>query len=364
MVEGKLNLTKVVGFDIGGVNTKAAFVHTERGHVVGFKTATRYFPVWKEREKVGATLLSLKREVSDPSEVDAIGITMTAELADSYRTKREGVNHILNEVEQAFPSTEVWILDINEHLMTMDQAHTEPLQVAAANWVATGWMVSQLLRDCIILDVGSTTTSIIPVVGGEVAAEGKTDLEKLMNGELVYTGSLRTNLATIIQDIPMRNSAATVASELFAQSGDMHLVLGNITTEDYTVETPDGKGKTRQEAMARLARLVCADTESLSESEILHIAEYTYDEQVKQISAGLSQVYSRNIDFWRRKPSIVVTGLGRNFLAKKAAKKLGFDELFDLEELVMHKIAKVSTAVGVAFMAATKLEGGRIEWMP
>ncbi len=85
-----------------------------------------------------------------------------------------------------------------------------------------------------VVDVGSTSTSIIPIVNGQVAAHGKTDLDKLICGELVYTGSLRTNVAAIVQSIPIRNGVAGVASELFALSGDVHLVLGNITEKDYT----------------------------------------------------------------------------------------------------------------------------------
>ena len=85
-------------------------------------------------------------------------------------------------------------------------------------------------------------------------ARGKTDLEKLMCGELVYTGSLRTNVAAIVHSIPIRNGVAGVASELFALSGDVHLVLGNISEEDYTSETADGRGKTVPEALARLSQ--------------------------------------------------------------------------------------------------------------
>ena len=358
-----MSLVNVIGFDIGGANTKVAFMRTEKSHIVDLKTASRYFPVWKDKERLGAMLLELEDEVRGSFRIDCIGVTMTAELSDSYRTKREGVNEILTAVEKMFPTTKILILNANAQLISLSQARMEPLQVAAANWVATGWMVSQLMRDCIVLDIGSTTTSIIPIVRGAVAAKGGTDLEKLMNGELVYTGSLRTNVVAIVHSIPIGKRVAKVASELFAQTGDVHLILDNINEEDYTVETVDGKGKTKQEAMARLARVVCADTEILNEREIMYIAQYVYDKQVEQVANGLDQVYDHIENQWDRKPAIVVTGLGRNFLARKAAVQLGFDKVVDLEETVKHRIAKVSTAVGAGLMVASKLEGGRINWM-
>jgi probable H4MPT-linked C1 transfer pathway protein len=101
-------------------------------------------------------------------------------------------------------------------------------------------------------------------------------LEKLVNGELVYTGALRTNVAAIVNAVPVRGGMARVSSELFATSGDVHLVLGNIGEEDFSTDTADGRGKSRAEALARLARVVCADVEMLSEGEIVRIAEHVY----------------------------------------------------------------------------------------
>jgi len=237
----------------------------------------------------------------------------------------------------------------------------EPLNVASANWAATGWMISQLIKNCLVVDVGSTTTSIIPVINGKIAAEGRTDLEKLQNGELVYSGALRTNVAAIVNGIPVRGRETRVSSELFAQSGDVHLILGNIGKEEYTAETCDGRGKTRREAMARLARVVCADIDMLTEREIGDIAKFVYDKQVDQIIGGLKQVYERIKPSLQEK-TVVVTGLGRNFLARKAAEKAGFSEVIDMRELVGAEAAVVSPSVGVALMVASNLEGKTVTW--
>ncbi len=71
------------------------------------------------------------------------------------------------------------------------RAHT-PLTVAASNWVATALVVADEVPDAILIDMGSTTTDIIPIVGGVVRAIGLTDPDRLASGELVYTGALRT----------------------------------------------------------------------------------------------------------------------------------------------------------------------------
>ena len=110
-----------------------------------------------------------------------------------------------------------------------------------------------------MLDVGSTTADVIPIAAGRVAAEGRTDLDRLLAGELVYTGALRTNLAAIAPRVPVRGRWCPVASELFAISADAHLILGHLAPEVYTCPTPDGRAASVECARERVARLVCAD---------------------------------------------------------------------------------------------------------
>ena len=357
-------MVSVIGWDIGGANTKAAFIRTKDGCVEELKTGIRYFPVWKDPDKLASVLLALKERLSGTAKLDCMGLTMTAELSDAYQTKREGVNHIIACAAEAFAGVPVFVLDVDAALRPIESARSEPLRVAAANWAATGWLVSQLIKTCVIIDVGSTSTSIIPVVDGRIVAAGKTDLEKLMNGELVYTGILRTNVAAIVSSVPLRNGTARVSSELFAQSGDVHLVLGSITEEEYTTETSDGRGKTRREAMARLARVVCADIEMLTEQEIVQIARYVHNRQVEQVAEGLSQVYSRTKTFTAEKIPLVVTGIGKDFIAKTAAQKVCVDTVIDLGKLIHNGVVTASPAVGVALMAASKLEGRTVKWTP
>jgi probable H4MPT-linked C1 transfer pathway protein len=353
-----IDVVKVLGLDIGGANTKATYIKTVDGTVKEQRTALEYFPIWKERKQLPKVLEKLKQKVADSTVLDGVGVTITAELSDAYMTKKEGIDHVLDCVTEVFVDVPTFVLDVEAKLLTVKDAQMDPLKVASANWAATGWMISQLIKNCIVIDVGSTTTSIIPVINGKAAATGKTDLEKLQNGELVYSGSLRTNVATIVDAIPVNGKITRVSSELFAQSGDVHLLLNNIRQKDYTAETCDGRGKTRKEAAARLARVVCADTEMLTEQEIIAMAKYVYDEQVKQIVSGLKQVHERKHPL----QEVVVTGLGRNFLARKAAEKVGFKHILDMTELLGAEAAVVSPSFGVALMVATGLEGKSVKW--
>ena len=354
-----MNLVNVLGLDIGGANSKATFLKTQKGTVKEIETLLEYFPIWKDRkESLPKVLEKLKTKLAGTKSVDGVGVTITAELSDAYRTKREGMNHVLDCVCQVFVGVPLFVLDVEANLLSVEEARRESLRVASANWAATGWMVSKLVNDCVVVDVGSTSTSIILIIDGKIAAEGKTDLEKLQNGELVYSGSLRTNVATIVDKIPVKGKMTRVSSELFSQSGDVHLLLGNITEKEYTTETCDGRGKTRDEAASRLARVVCADTDMLTEQEIMGIARFVYGKQVEQIADGLKQVSDRA----KQVKMAVVTGLGREFLARKAAEKSGFNKVIAMEELLSADAAVVSPSVGVALMVAESLEGETVRW--
>ncbi|MCL2642348.1 MAG: H4MPT-linked C1 transfer pathway protein [Candidatus Bathyarchaeota archaeon] len=358
----------MLGLDIGGANTKAAYVRNQRGVIEDVQVFVEYFPVWKNSKDLEQVLQKLRDNIG--GSLDVVGVTMTAELADVYQTKREGVEHILGCVKKVFLDVPIYVLNTEASLESLEAALAEPVGVAAANWAATGWLVAQYFENCIVVDVGSTSTSIIPIINGKIAAQGKADLDKLICGELVYTGSLRTNLAAIVQTVPVKNAWATVSSELFALSGDVHLILGHITREQYISETADGKGTTYKEALTRLARLICADTEMLTEKELTQIAQHIYEKQIQQITKGLNQVYKHAKKTATTKIPILTAGLGKDFLAHKAAKqtittiikekekeeKITESMIMDLGKMLPSKVSLAVPAVGVALMTAKQAE--------
>jgi len=343
-----------MGIDIGGANTKAVLLETEKTKITKFKVATIYFPIWKNPKALPEILIKLKTQLG-VNHIDALGLTLTAELADTYQTKREGVCDIIACVKVAFSNMPIFVLTTDAELLPIEAAEKNPLHVAAANWAATGWLMTQYLKHAIIVDVGSTSTSIIPIINQQVVARGKTDLDKLIYGELVYTGSLRTNIPAIVHFIPTKNGDATVSSELFALSADVHLVLKNISVTDYTSETADGRGKTLAEAYARLARVVCADTDMLTTKEITQMAKYIHEQQINQIAQGIVKTHTYLKTHTADQIPVVVTGLGKNFLAYKAAEKIGIDVIIDLDTLLPKGATLATPATGVAWMITAKL---------
>jgi (4-(4-[2-(gamma-L-glutamylamino)ethyl]phenoxymethyl)furan-2-yl)methanamine synthase len=295
----------VIGLDVGGANTKAVWRDGDE-----LRAVTRPYEVWRDRDGLVAVLREVVAEVSG-GPVERVALTTTAELSDAFRSKREGVAFVLDAAEAALAAPPVVLTTAGE-LVGLDEARARPLEVAAANWVASALGVGAVHPDALMLDVGSTTADVIPIAGGRVTATGRDDLGRLLAGELVYTGVLRTNLAAIARRVPVAGRWCPVASELFAISADAQLVLGHIAPEAYTCPTPDGRPADVEHARERIARLVCADAEQLGAEAIDAIAAHLHAEQVTQIEAAARRVSDA---------AIVPLGAGA-FLAREVAARL------------------------------------------
>jgi probable H4MPT-linked C1 transfer pathway protein len=245
---------------------------------------------------------------------------MTAELSDVFPTKAEGVRAVLRACEMALGRASMLVLDDQGTFLPPGEAMERPLSVAAANWAATARLVGRVTGPSILVDVGSTTTDIIPIRERGSAAIGRTDTERLMSGELVYTGALRTLPASLTETVPLRDRRCRVTSELFCVMADVYRVLGRIEESGYSVRTPDGRGKDLRGSAARLARLVCADRGDLTDGEIMAIASELESRQIELIARAVREVGERNADLGDR--PLVAAGVG-SFLVRKSADRLG-----------------------------------------
>ena len=314
-------MISVVGWDIGAVNVKAAWLSWQENRTGQVRVASHPLEIWREKDRLPVVMQQTLASIAD-ARPQAMAVTMTAELSDIFATKREGVLFILDCFGRCFPDLPSYFFSLSGNFVPLGEAQCRPLDFAAANWLASAQWLALRFPDCLMVDVGSTTTDVIPVSEGKVSVCGRTDLARLSTGELIYTGALRTNVAAVVQSVPVAGRLCRVASEYFAISGDVHLILGHIQPRDYTCAAPDGQPPTIESARRRLARLVCADTEMLSTPEIDGIARYVHARQVRQIRGGLEQVLSR-LPSLRSHP-VIVLGVGA-FLGVEAAQSTGLE---------------------------------------
>jgi (4-(4-[2-(gamma-L-glutamylamino)ethyl]phenoxymethyl)furan-2-yl)methanamine synthase len=314
----------IAGWDIGGANVKTAFVASDGNRAKQVRVASQPFEIWREKDRLPEVLRAVYSRIISDRAPQAAAITITAELSDIFATKREGVLFVLKSFRSSFPKLESFALSLSGSFIPLADAQARPLDFAATNWIATAQWFARQYPNCLLVDVGSTTTDILPIVDGQVRVVGRTDMARLCSGELVFTGALRTNVAAIVQSVPVAGLKCPVASEYFAVSGDVHLILGHIRPQEYNCSTPDGQPPTMDSARRRLARLVCADREMLARAEIDEMANYIHAQQVRHVSEAMSQVLFR-LPCLRKHPVIAI-GAGA-FLGLAAAKSLELETL-------------------------------------
>jgi (4-(4-[2-(gamma-L-glutamylamino)ethyl]phenoxymethyl)furan-2-yl)methanamine synthase len=310
----------ILGLDIGGANTKAASSD-------GSLAESIYMPLWKN-----APLIEVLERYAE-LEPEAVAVVITGELADCFSSKSEGIKSISTAVRKAFHCP--------VHFWGVGGFGSKEL--AGANWSASAALLAREVGDSLFVDMGSTTTDIIPIIGEPVAAH--TDLQRLARGELVYMGMLRTNLGALLPSARIYGRSVPLSPELFAIAADIRLVLGEITAEGYTCDTPDGAEKNRDAALRRLARTVCADLDEIGERGALAIARQVRERQHNiLLDALLRQTKKHNIS------RAVAAGIGEGIILE-AASFLGMECIL-LSEKYGRKISEIFPAYAAAWLLA------------
>jgi probable H4MPT-linked C1 transfer pathway protein len=300
---------RCVGLDIGGANIKAS-----DGEAC---SVSHPFELWKYPEQLNRELAALVEQFDAAT---ALAVTMTGELADCYATKAEGVDRILSSVERAAGGRQIGVWQTGGEFVTVDDAREPTPLVAAANWHALATWTARLAPSGagLLIDVGSTTTDLIPLLDGLPAPEGRTDPERLRSGELMYRGVRRTPLCAVAQSIHYRDCEWPLATELFATTGDVWLLSDKLTEDAGDVHTANGRPATRSAAHDRLARQFCSDRDELTLHDATSVAALLAARLTSELKSGIRMIVQR---LGRALECIVTSGEGE-FLIEQAMEQM------------------------------------------
>lgn len=343
------SLRRVIGWDLGGVHVKAALV--EGGRVQAVVQAPS--PLWNGLPALDATFAALPDWTRDPARH---AVTMTGELTDCFTDRADGVAQLAGWAA-AHLSGEVAIYAGRAGLVAPDAASSHVPDIASANWHATAALIGTLRPDALLVDIGSTTADLIPILGGQPRAIGYSDAERLETGELVYTGVVRTPLLALSQTAPFRGRRTALMAECFATTADAYRLLGLLPEAEDQQDSADLKGKSTPETETRLARMIGRDRHEGSGDDWARLAGFFAEAQLRLLHDAASLILSRG-ELADTAP-IVICGAGR-FIATRLAARLGrpAEELADLiaPRLAPEAAAFASTcgpAVAVGVLAAS-----------
>ena len=338
----------VAGFDIGGAHLKVT--RAENGRIVDAVTIAT--PLWIGLHK----LTEAFREAAPlHARADLNAFTMTGELSDIFPSRDAGVSTLLEQISEHFPSGKNLIYAGRSGFVEVEKARRQSTDVASANWHATAALVAKLTGDALFVDMGSTTTDLIPIRNGVITSEGYTDAERLMSGELVYTGFTRTFLFGVASSAPVGGRLTPLMNEYFASIADVHRIMGVLDEKDDKHPSADGKEKTAAGSTARLARMVGRDAADLEPAEWRNVASWFSEQQLRK----MHDAAFLGARFLSDDAPIVGAGIGR-WQIKRLAERMerrfvDFADIIPANDAARSEAGSAAPAAAVALLATCQL---------
>jgi (4-(4-[2-(gamma-L-glutamylamino)ethyl]phenoxymethyl)furan-2-yl)methanamine synthase len=339
-------MSVVIGWDIGGVHLKAA--RAQDGRIT--KAAQYASPL-----RAGTELLlqAFAQARTEMGRADCNIVTMTGELADTFSSRTEGVEHLavlaareLGTVSiYAGPAGYVGPQDARRHIK----------DIASANWHACAALIARKRNNALFIDLGSTTTDVIPICEGKVAARGYTDSERLAAGELVYTGLVRGFVMATASRAPLRGAWTPLINENFATMADVYRILGTLPSGVDLRATADRREKTVAASRARLARMLGSDASDANDETWTLVARWFAESQLRAIADAATLVLSSAA--LRPPMPIIAAGIGLALIAE-IARRLNcayttFDELFDVAPDLRAAVCYCAPAAALAALSSS-----------
>lgn len=276
----------VIGIDVGGANLK--YAATSGGSL------SRFFPMWQKSEQLADVIAEDLVSRFSQTAIKHLAVTMTGELADCFIDRDQGVRHIVSHTRKAaerLAIEDVSFYGVNGIFHGPDAACDAVDTVAAANWHALAqWVATEICANATLIDIGSTTTDIIPVSDGRVATAAQTDFDRLSDGSLVYVGCRRTPVCSVVSQLLVHENEVPIMREHFATMDDVMLLLNHTPEYADDCDSADGKPRTQEFAANRLSRMVGLDRRSVSIAEAKLLAAQVLDAARRVVHEGVQRI--------------------------------------------------------------------------
>jgi len=305
-----------VGWDIGGAHLKVAYLTAGKLHVQQYAC-----PLWKGIDQLQASMQAVLHDAL------AVGvellqrshaITMTGELVDAFPNRNAGVHAIIDSVQSQLGQS-VAVRYFNGHdCVPETDAKQQAAAVASANWLASGCSVANAFEQALFVDIGSTTTDLLRIEGGQLQRRGDSDYERMRNAELVYTGVVRSCPNTLGTSVLFEGQEMPLVAEQFAVTADIYRILEQLPAHADYSGTMDGAEKNKRSSMRRLARMVACDYDDYDETVWHQLATEFAVRQRQLILKAVKQQLRMNLSC----KTLIGAGVGR-FLLPAIADELG-----------------------------------------
>lgn len=335
-----------MGWDLGGANLKLAEAQDGRITSVAQIPCPRLADPQKFNQALDEALKLCPTGAKH-------AVTMTGELSDVFPSRAAGVAYLTGLMLKA-TGRETRFYSLRDGLITGDAVRSRWQDVASANWHASAALIAQHEANGLFVDIGTTTTDLIPLKDGKPSAIGRTDGERMTEGELIYAGVVRTPVMAVAQEAPFNGRLQGIAGERFATMADVYRLTGELPEDADPYPAVDGQGKSQDESAVRLARMLGREADDAPFIAWTALALYLSRRQLDRIEADARALIER--DALAVTAPVIGAGCGR-FLAARLAQRLerpyrDFAEIIDCEDDMRAMAAICAPAVAVALLVS------------
>lgn len=301
----------IVGWDVGGAHLKAA-VLDQRGHIVS--VLQKPCPLWRG---VAALHQAVEEQLQELPAADLHAITMTGELVDSFSSREQGVQAIVSVMQDRLGPVPLCIYAGTAGFLQPEDINADQIMsIASANWLASATLAAQIAGQGLFVDIGSTTTDLLLLQDQQVVNIGYSDYERLVSGELFYTGVVRTSVMAVARSAQFNALQMNLMAEHFATMADVYRLNGDLNEAHDQSDTADGAEKSLLASARRLSRMTGYEFDvkdmALWHDFALHL-KGIQKQQLKQ--ACLRQLDGRDV---AENIGLIGAGIGRFLLAEIA----------------------------------------------
>jgi len=334
------------GWDIGGAHLKCVRLDEGGRLTAAYEIAC---PLWRGIDELRIAFARVLEH--DRDEAAQHAVSMTGELCDNFGSRAAGVAAILQVVTEILGSAATRVFAGSAGWYAPDRIdQSRAPSVASANWLALGQTVAGRHGNALLIDVGSTTTDIIPIVRGAVASRGFTDAARLEHEELIYSGVVRTPLMAICDRVPFGGDWQRIAAEYFANMADVYRVIGELPEDADLHDTADGADKSIDASSRRIYRMLGRDFDP-DVNDPQPVARYFAYRQFITLQTAVIRIVSGM-------PApceiVVAAGVG-SFLVERLARFNGlrcvdFASLFEHDGVTSEAVAAAAPAAALAVL--------------
>ena len=346
-------MTNIIGWDIGGAHVKAARV--DDGRVTGVVQIA--CPLWQGMDNLDATVARALDALGATGPDHRHAVTMTGEMVDLFESRAAGVAAIANRLAARLPGTMTLYAGRTGWVAPADAAaHAD--DIASANWLATAAWIATLRPQALLVDIGSTTSDLI-VINRGVASTSRSDADRLISGELVYAGVVRTPLMALAPAIEFRGRRHRLMAEHFATTADVWRLLDLLPDDADQYPSADGGPKTPEASARRIARMIGRDLDEGTLDDWRELAAAFADAQIDALVEATNGL--PGLAALRPDAPVICAGAGL-FVADHLAQALDRPSI-ELHELLAaradgcaHEAGVCAPAVAVALLAAEPMQ--------